>query len=103
MNIVQEGYYEVCKELGKKDMTNLIFDVYFTTNSSYIQRINIGWKFAQLAILQQSGDNPGDRGLTSELKNPSPICLNTPIHIYQQDIHLDSAHLDLLDICEEIF
>ena len=25
MNIVQEGYYEVCKELGKKDMTNLIY------------------------------------------------------------------------------
>ena len=33
-----KNYYEVCKELDKKGMTNLIFDIYFTTNISYIQR-----------------------------------------------------------------
>ena len=44
--------YEVCKESGKKDMTNLIFGIYFTPYSCYRQRINVGWKFEQPAWLQ---------------------------------------------------
>ena len=39
-------YFDVYKELGKKDMTNLMLETYFTPDTCKIKESNDGWKCA---------------------------------------------------------